>query len=118
MIFNGCTILRLVTVTHITLVKVQKVGYTGQVPTMVNSENFLVHFFNINSFVFEIGLRMVLSGSQSEYACSSITAGFKIVVHENNLLPFPEAQGYYVPYGVVSSFAISQVFLVRKEYKM
>lgn len=52
---------------------------------------------------------MVLAGSQNEYSCSSINAGYKIVIHENNLLPFPDADGYTMPYGGVTAFGLSQV---------
>lgn len=60
-------------------------------------------------YLFILGLRMILAGSQAEYCCSAIKAGYKIVIHENNLQPFPDAEGYTIPYGVSTAFGLYQV---------
>lgn len=51
----------------------------------------------------------MLAALQSEYTCTSSYAGFKLVIHENNIIPFPDAQGYNIGLGTVTLINIREV---------
>lgn len=42
--------------------------------------------------------------------CTSLQAGFKVAIAENNLQSFPDSEGYYVTPGTVAYFNLRQVF--------
>lgn len=60
----------------------------------------------------QTGLKLLLAADQVDYSCTSSQAGFKVVIHENNVLPFPEAQGYTIPLGTVSGFGLLSVNMI------
>ena len=55
------------------------------------------------------GLTILLQGSQSDYMCTSQTAGFKVIIHNATEHPFPDTSGYLIAPGTSSNLAIKQV---------
>ncbi len=60
----------------------------------------------------EYGLSILLQGSQRDYMCTSQTAGFKIIIHDPNEKPFPDAAGYYIGPGTSSNIALKKVSIL------
>ncbi|XP_071964199.1 acid-sensing ion channel 2-like [Antedon mediterranea] len=60
------------------------------------------------------GLRLVLFIEQDEYLYDvSSSAGVRVVVHDQNRMPFPEDEGYFVPPGYHTSIALRKVKIDR-----
>lgn len=56
-----------------------------------------------------LGLRVVLKTPQSDYLCSTESAGFIIVLKDNNQTAFPDIEGYKVAPGTDSYIAVTKV---------
>ena len=61
------------------------------------------------------GLQMILDGEQLEYLCSSQTAGFRVLIHNQSDYPFPASNGYNIPLGSHMKFSLRQLFVGRSE---
>ena len=57
----------------------------------------------------ENGLLLITQGSQSDYLCTSQTAGFKLVIHNSTQHPFPDSDGINVSPGTATNIALSRV---------
>ena len=55
------------------------------------------------------GLTLFAQCSHSEYICSSMTAGFKIAIHNFTEQPFPDSSGVFVPAGSNVDIALFRV---------
>ena len=55
------------------------------------------------------GLRVLLQASQDDYVCTSLSAGFKIVIHDAAQKPFPDAGGFIVAPGTATDIAMHKV---------
>uniref|UniRef100_A0A915JPL8 Uncharacterized protein n=1 Tax=Romanomermis culicivorax TaxID=13658 RepID=A0A915JPL8_ROMCU len=56
-----------------------------------------------------LGLKILLSESQDEYICSTMSAGYRVVLHSGAINdPFPDDIGYFVPMGFASSLSSYQ----------
>ena len=59
------------------------------------------------------GLRLILFVDPDEYLCTSESSGFKFTLQNQTEASFPEAAGFYVNTGVLTSVAISKVKTIR-----
>ncbi|KAK7491315.1 hypothetical protein BaRGS_00017416, partial [Batillaria attramentaria] len=59
------------------------------------------------------GLSLVLDAQSEEYMNHSQTVGFKVVVHPQNDMPFPEDEGILVSPGTVTDVAVTQEVVLR-----
>lgn len=65
--------------------------------------------FSFENFCDFIGLRMLLSVEQAEYICSSTTSGFRLLIHENQVIPYPDSAGYNVAMGTTTLYSMQTV---------
>ena len=68
-------------------------------------------------FSYVVGLALELNAQQAEYMVGiTTTAGFKVVIHDPKVMPFPEDEGISISPGFESSIGI-RVVSISSSYR-
>uniref|UniRef100_A0A915HGI7 Uncharacterized protein n=1 Tax=Romanomermis culicivorax TaxID=13658 RepID=A0A915HGI7_ROMCU len=72
-----------------------------------NNNNATLPKYTISAGM-ENGLKMIMHIDQTDYNCNVEQAGIRMIIHDQDVQPTPEMDGYYIETGVVTYFNIIQ----------